>query len=140
MLGLSARPSGQLAGDKRFADLYRSAVCKWIEDVTGVREFSIHKAILFLSTSTYRDMASGNLPCISSVAGLWIEERTKDGGIPDYVITLKDGSPCTNKVPCLFQQYTSHGKFAVFGKDRSIDLDRFFGSEDDLRKLLIKVE
>jgi GH25 family lysozyme M1 (1,4-beta-N-acetylmuramidase) len=145
VLDLSWRPQARFgsAAMEAYGVGYREAVCAWIDSVRASRQFSIDHVVLFVTPQAYADMKLDELGCLKSDDGFWVSVHTRTGdGLTQAddktaaILNRMCGSDGQNR--CWFQQYTSFGKFALFGADVSMDLDRFFGSKDDLRKILIR--
>ncbi|WP_124892432.1 GH25 family lysozyme [Burkholderia sp. Bp9090] len=145
VLALMERPQQRYGDDDRrvIGKAYGASACRWIETVHRHPSFAGQRIIVFTSASIFSDYDLGNAPCDLRAGGIWISLHTSDGsrdGVDRTEPTARaiadlcktpDG---TNR--CIFQQYTSYGGFALFGKDSPLDLDRFYGSEADLTALL----
>ncbi len=145
VLALMERPQQRYGGDDRRAigKAYGAAACHWIETVHHHPSFSGQRIIVFTSASIFRDYDLASAPCDLRAGGIWISLHTSDGSRdgPDRTGQAARAQQDLCKMPdgkdrCIFQQYTSYGGFALFGKDSPLDLDRFYGSEADLAALL----
>lgn len=145
VLALMERPQQRYGDNDRrtMGKAYGASACRWIETVRHHPSFAGQRIIVFTSASIFSDYDLASAPCDLRAGGIWISQHTSDGSRNGADGTEQTAQALENlcempdgKDRCIFQQYTSYGGFALFGKDSPLDLDRFYGSEVDLAALL----
>jgi len=145
VLDASARPqmNGSAADRKVFGMAYRAAICTWMTAIRSTWTFNNQPIMLFTLPTVYAEYDLNALPCMTSDAPIWISHRDDDGrrALDDPRPEMRSAitalcKPNGSTDRCLFEQYTSWGGFALFQKDEGLDLNRFFGTEEQLRALL----
>jgi hypothetical protein len=145
VLAIIARPQSQKTERDRFefGRAYGAAACEWIKSVSNRPSFRGQTILIFSSASVFKDFDLYSAPCNLREHGVWISQHTLDGsrsgdatGDEQEMATKRlclrpDGTDL-----CIFQQYTSFGGFSLFKKDAPLDLDRFYGTEQQLAGLL----
>ncbi|WP_415770308.1 glycoside hydrolase family 25 protein [Pseudomonas sp. LB3P38] len=127
---------------QQLSPLYESMVCEWINTLQKSKYTS--KVILFTTPYVYATYLDHGTACDLSKTSIWIRWRNDDG---DKFDREKDpiklakvselcGSEKTNR--CILHQYTSFGGFGVYEKDAPIDLNRFYGTELEMKELFSK--
>lgn len=134
-----------------FGVTYGEAICAWIEEIHNEADFATQPVILFTTAYIYRDYGLERASCSLRTLPVWISQHNRDGGRPlSYtgdetkraIMDLCKLSPTDDPAAvgrCIFQQYTSFGGFAAFQTKAELDLDRFYGNEQELGKLLQRV-
>ena len=145
VLDISWRPQARFsAEDQRdYGLIYKRGICAWIDEFTNDPRFSKQKLILFTSAYIYKDYQIGTAACGVSKLSVWITDHTVDGGrsmdnpraatrdVVELLCRDSDG-----KDRCIIQQYTSFGGFALFQDRSGLDMNRFYGTMDDPKRLL----
>jgi hypothetical protein len=144
-LDASIRPQNTSGELNQFAigELYGSAICAWFETVESAPYFRKQKFVFSTSAFIYKDYGLKRFSCLSDKI-VWISQHNLDGGLPQSQAnpeTRAAISALCNDADggigrCLFHQYTSYGTFARFDPKVGQNLDRFYGSEDDLSSIL----
>ncbi|UVF18829.1 glycoside hydrolase [Microvirga terrae] len=151
-LDLSARPGAPGDAQRRrlFGPVYSSAICEFM-NVVGKSPYASRPIILFaeLEDLDIYGLDESTRRCAPTTPLIWVRHRPMDGRSfmsskpRDLVerICLQEepaGSPLlqarTGAGRCVMEQYTSFGGFAIFKPGAPLDLNRFFGTEDDFRR------
>jgi hypothetical protein len=144
VLDISLRPqSGYSEADQaRFGSIYREAVCEWIKEFQSDPQFGGQPVILFTKAYIYKDFDISSASCDLRRLKVWLSYHGRTGDIPstEQLLPYRSAIDALCRSPdgvdrCVFQQYTSYGGFAVFRLDASLDLDRYFGTIEDLRAM-----
>lgn len=122
----------------RYGPIYAAAACKWIETVR--QEFpSLNEkgVLLFTYPYVFKDYALAVAPCALKDLPIWIANFPETGErfssdpsrrvVEEELCLRADG-----RNRCIFQLYSSYGGFAQFDGEAALDLDRFFGTEQEL--------
>jgi hypothetical protein len=143
MLDLSWQPQAKYGSADifAFAPGYRKAICEWINAVRSTNVFETQHIIMYTRPQMFKDFELGKLECIEEADDYWlsVHTRTGDGPQTDKTIDaalLEDMCKVKGRDRCRFQQYTSFGRFALFGSKATMNLDRFWGTLEDLKALL----
>lgn len=143
-LDLSSRPMAGMPPDyaKEFGGVYGATICGFINKIRQ-SSFGKRPIMLFLSPSEFSEYGlDGKLRCGSAQNDdiiIWLRFRSQNGlGYRDSLEPSLTNRFCgegkTQNI-CRFEQYTSFGGFAVFQKGAPLDLDRFYGTEQQLLDL-----
>jgi len=141
---LRPQSRGRDADRLAIGNIYGDVLCRWIETVRAYPATAEQPVVLFTSPSGYHDYGLRRAPCLTAIP-IWVSYHAMDGDRPSFAVSDGDvgnvvaGELClapdgTNR--CVMQQYTSYGGFALFQKDKGLDLDRFFGTEEELHSWL----
>jgi GH25 family lysozyme M1 (1,4-beta-N-acetylmuramidase) len=127
---------------KLFAEVYRTAVCTWLEEFD--RLFRGQPVILFTKPFIYRDYELEKATCELGRMNVWISYYGTTGDVPSNEIApiYREAVKALCEVPaghdrCILQQYTSVAEFAV--AKPGLSLDRYFGDFASLQNLLQRV-
>ncbi len=144
-LDVSARPqlSAGIADRIQFGRAYGAAVCAWLDEIKQDRRLKDQQLLMFTLPSVYKDYRLNDAPCDLQSVPVWLSYRPLDGDMPEKekdeharaAIAALCGA-ASGPGRCRFQQYTSWGGFALYDKNDELDLDRFIGTESELRNLL----
>jgi hypothetical protein len=141
-LDLSSRPQSSYssADRKAYGAVYRAAACAWIDAIKADARFADQPVIIFTTPEIYQDFDLKLSSCGLDTAKVWISYHSSDGDRPHRtaggaLAELCGGPEAADR--CILQQYTSFGGFAVFRRDAGLDMNRFFGTIEDLRRLLV---
>jgi hypothetical protein len=150
-LDLSYRPmyGGSYEQKRAYGKIYGAMICGFMQEIQS-SQFSASPVVLIVGLKDYVDYGFDDAGCDMTRSLLWIRHRPADG-TPFYESMEKAvyepichgqiaPGPAGNRSRCIMEQYTSYGGFAVFDDSRPLDLNRFFGTETDLRKLAVKRE
>ena len=145
-LDLSERPGAGGSLDQRaaFSELYGAMVCTFVSAIKQYDAAGPH-VILFINPEDYVTYHLDAAPCDLSGALIWVRSRPMDGdlftkSLPPDVVQSLCASDKSNALPhsigrCIMEQYSSFGGFAVFDVGKPLDLDRFFGTREELEGL-----
>ena len=151
-LDLSYRPLAAGTPEQRraFGSLVGEMVCSFIDTVRASEAYGAFPIILFLDPADYLTYGLDAPPCELSNTMLWLRHRPSDGSdvfsalnaelIARLCQPAQVNARMTNQSAvgrCIMEQYTSYGGFAVFEVGSPLDLDRFFGSEQDLARIAV---
>lgn len=132
-------PHVRMPGDAaRYSPIYAAAACKWIQtvkrEISGLNEKGV---LLFTYPYIFKDYGLAAAPCALKDLPVWIANFPETGerfssdnsrrAVEQEVCLQADG-----KNRCIFQLYSSYGGFAQFDGGAALDLDRFFGTEQEL--------
>jgi GH25 family lysozyme M1 (1,4-beta-N-acetylmuramidase) len=125
------------------ASLYRDAICTWIKEVRQTPQLKGVPIMLLTHPFLYKDYRFNESECGLDKLPLWISYGTADGGryasSPNTTDSLlRDICLQGGGDRCIFHLYTSFGNFLSFD-DSAVDLDRFYGTLDQLTKLLSQI-
>lgn len=145
VLDVSFRPQMEGSANDRLAygQVYSAAICAWIDEVRRSRMLHNQPVWLFTLPFVYKDYNLRAASCDVDRLPVWLSYRPDDGDAPETVpdsdtrnaIQALCESPVT-KNRCVLQQYTSWGGFALYNPDEPLDLNRFMGTEEELRNNL----
>ncbi|WP_342250047.1 glycoside hydrolase family 25 protein [Sphingomonas sp. OTU376] len=143
-LDLSYDPlPGATAEDRRaYGAVIGRMACEFIARVHARPKTKTSAVILFVSADFWRDYDLAQNTCGLADLPVWISYHLASAGAPspDDPMERKDLDrlcrPDSRPDRCIFQQYSSYGGFALYRNDAVLDVNRFFGSEADLRSHL----
>lgn len=122
----------------RYGPIYAAAACKWIETVKReIPSLNERGVLLFTYPYIFKDYGLAVAPCALKDLPIWIANFPETGerfstdtsrrAVEEQVCLRADG-----RNRCIFQLYSSYGGFAQFDGEAALDLDRFFGTEQEL--------
>jgi hypothetical protein len=135
--------NGKESEKASFGEIYSTALCAWFDEVKRDRAFANQPIWLVTTPFIYKDYHLARSTCGLETNPIWISYRTVDGdrefsekntGALDAIRSLCGSSPAGSR--CVMHQYTALGGFPLQQKWEGLDMDRFYGSEIDLRKLM----
>lgn len=143
-LDVSVRPQNrQSAEDRRqFGGVYAAAICAWIDELHRNNVFAGQTVVMFTLPYVYKDYNLATSDCGIDQLPVWLSYRPIDGDAPEResdpqtLAAISNLCHGTSGNRCLIQQYTSWGGFALYNKNEGLDLNRFIGTESDLRATL----
>jgi hypothetical protein len=152
-LDLSYRPlpTGSAEQKSAYGALFREMICSFVGTIRS-SSYGAWPIMLFVNPEDYLAYGMDAAPCGLESAPLWLRQRPRDGS--DFSAALSADTVrrlCRTEVPsesagartpspvgrCIMEQYTSFGGFAVFQPGAPLDLNRFFGSQEDLRRFSV---
>jgi hypothetical protein len=131
-----------------FGIVYGATICAWIRETRRDPDFASQPIMLFTTAHIYRDYGLSRTSCNLDSLPIWISQHNRDGGLPQSfaasetkvaiaeLCKIKESSSPSDVGRCRMHQYTSFGGFAAFQKSGELDLDRFYGDEQELRQML----
>jgi hypothetical protein len=135
-----AKPAEKILYGKIIAKM----ACGFLETIKRNDRTQNASVILFSSPSFYFDYRLNNSECGLNLLPVWLSYHSKDGDRPHFDHNSMDHEalnylckPENKQDRCIFQQYTAFGGFALYKEKSSLDLNRFFGKEENLKELLL---
>lgn len=123
--------------------VWHAAVCAWIETVKAHHSTRSQPVILFLRAHTYKDYDFKSSRCGIATSMIWLKQPTTNGagelgdGTDEQKRTISEVCLRSDQSSrCIIHQYTSVGGFALQQKYEGLDLNRFYGTEAQLQRLL----
>ncbi|MBB2486165.1 hypothetical protein H5407_13155 [Mitsuaria sp. WAJ17] len=121
----------------QYGPIYAAAACKWIETVKQeIPSLNDKGTLLFTYPYIFKDYGFDAAPCALKDLPVWIANFPETGerfssnaaqkAVEEALCLRTDG-----RNRCVFQLYSSFGGFAQFDSDEALDLDRFFGTEQE---------
>jgi hypothetical protein len=137
---------GKATDPAPLGELYRTTACAFVETLRAARPGDDRDLLIFTSADIYGRYKLGDAPCGLDRVKLWIRHRPRDGAPPPSAPRSRAApvdesvrAVCTDpagQMRCLFDQYTSNGRFAKFESASVIDLDRYLGNAADFDALV----
>jgi hypothetical protein len=136
-------PAANDAERQQFGVIFGTVACSFVQTVRSNQKTAHAKIILFARPHIYAAYGLNRSECGLEELPVWISYHSRDGDRYDAPGASGDKAavdylcrPRSADDRCIIQQYTSFGGFAVFKPGSPLDLDRFYGNEDQLRALL----
>lgn len=136
-------PAASAADRRTYGAVMGAMICAFVESVHKQPKTRSAHVILFASPTLWHDYGLGQNGCGLETLPVWVNHRPADAGSPAMAADPAERAaldelcrPNGAADRCRLQQYSSYGGFAIYKPDAGLDVDRFLGSEADLRALL----
>jgi hypothetical protein len=125
---------------------YQATLCAFVKDVESEPWINGQKMIIFTQAGIFDEMKLSAASCLQGGKRVyWLQYPTPDGGGlpltssgPASRLIADLCSPPDQSRQCLFHQYTNRGGAVMGSLDVGLNLDRFFGSSEQLSSLAQK--